>query len=99
MNGTQHAIVSPRDNEDNLSMFFNFGTPAQESVEFIQSSLNERSEQLVQRGGIRVSLACIPVSRLTPFFHQNTILIISIVSKSPCEVRGRNAKLFAMLAG
>lgn len=60
MNGTQHAIVSPRDNEDNLSMFFNFGTPAQESVEFIQSSLNERSEQLVQRGGIRVSLACIP---------------------------------------
>ncbi|TVY28318.1 hypothetical protein LHYA1_G003698 [Lachnellula hyalina] len=48
----------PRDGEQNMSMFFDFGT-AQELGDF-QPSTTTQNQETASRGGIRVSLACIP---------------------------------------
>lgn len=50
----------PRDGEQDMSMFFDFGT-AQELGDF-QPSTTTQNQEPAPRGGIRVSLACIPVS-------------------------------------
>jgi hypothetical protein len=59
--------LSPRDNEDDSSMFFDFGISAPARAEKPQHVANSQTQEPVQRGGIRVSLACVPVSRLRPF--------------------------------
>ncbi|KUJ24551.1 uncharacterized protein LY89DRAFT_679662 [Mollisia scopiformis] len=66
MNSITNEFVSgrpsPRDNADNLSMFFDFGTPNQNqnpSDSMRVLSIGQGQEP-VQRGGIRVSLACVP---------------------------------------
>jgi len=50
----------PRDGEQDMSMFFDFGTPAQELGNF-QPTIATQNQETPPRGGIRVSLACIPV--------------------------------------
>jgi hypothetical protein len=66
MNPTGHSSrPSPRDGEENMSMFFDFGSPTQEPRPF-QTSNTTQSQEAAPRGGIRVSLACIPVSQATP---------------------------------
>lgn len=67
------GIESPNLNssEDPLSMFFDFGigSPPQQDVEAVQISSTRKSQEPPPRGGIRVSLACVPVcSNITPFF-------------------------------
>lgn len=52
---------SPRDNEENMSMFFDFGTSG-ENLAMSEASSGGQGQEPVQRGGIRVSLACVPVS-------------------------------------
>ncbi|TVY82321.1 hypothetical protein LSUE1_G004089 [Lachnellula suecica] len=49
----------PRDGEDNMSMFFDFGSPAQDLRAFKPSTTTQNQDP-APRGGIRVSLACIP---------------------------------------
>ncbi|PVH87129.1 hypothetical protein DL98DRAFT_509999 [Cadophora sp. DSE1049] len=48
--------------EDPLSMFFDFGigSPSQENLEALQISSARKSQDPPPRGGIRVSLACVP---------------------------------------
>ncbi|KAL5314584.1 hypothetical protein ACEPPN_017225 [Leptodophora sp. 'Broadleaf-Isolate-01'] len=58
--GTMGAGRPPNDTEDALSMFFDFGSPAQDSLEAMQTSSARQSQEPPPRGGIRVSLACIP---------------------------------------
>ncbi|KAK0115461.1 hypothetical protein ONS96_013917 [Cadophora gregata f. sp. sojae] len=50
------------DTEDPLSVFFDFGigSPPQDPMETLQTSSGRRSQEPPARGGIRVSLACVP---------------------------------------
>ena len=56
--------------QDNMSMFFNFGTPLDQdapdgsSYQLGAQSSTESHESAPRTGGIRVSLACIPVSNI-----------------------------------
>jgi len=45
-----------------MSMFFDFGSPAQGLTESLESSMAGKSQgqESAQRGGVRVSLACVP---------------------------------------
>lgn len=64
MEGSKLRKSSTRDNEDNISIFFDFGTPTMESQALKNggaSSSTPQSQESGNRGGIRVSLACIPV--------------------------------------
>lgn len=47
-----------------MSMFFDFGSPGQGSTGSLESSTAGKSQgqESAQRGGVRVSLACVPVS-------------------------------------
>jgi hypothetical protein len=57
---------SSHESEDIMSMFFDFGSPAPGSTASFDSSMagQSQTQEPVQRGGIRVSLACVPVSSL-----------------------------------
>lgn len=50
---------SPREGDENLSMFFDFGSPAQDLRSY-QPPATSQPQETPPRGGIRVSLACIP---------------------------------------
>ncbi|KAL2063745.1 hypothetical protein VTL71DRAFT_5550 [Oculimacula yallundae] len=58
--GTTGAGNPSNATEDALSMFFDFGSPTQDSLEVSQMSSARQSQEPPQRGGIRVSLACVP---------------------------------------
>lgn len=78
MNGSANDFLqmsnglSPRDNEDNPSMFFDFAVSAPAIAENLQTSSKIKTQEPVQRGGIRVSLACVPVSCAHPFLQTIT---------------------------
>jgi hypothetical protein len=57
---------SSHENDDIMSMFFDFGSPASGSTTSFDSSTagQSQNQEPVQRGGVRVSLACVPVSSL-----------------------------------
>ncbi|KAF7863810.1 hypothetical protein EAF04_006775 [Stromatinia cepivora] len=54
--GFGSSFPSPRVPEDPLAMFFDFGTPVQEA----QNIYKNTAQRHESRGGIRVSLACVP---------------------------------------
>ncbi|TGO24904.1 hypothetical protein BPAE_0092g00230 [Botrytis paeoniae] len=54
--GFRSQFPSPRVLEDPLSMFFDYGTPVQE----VQNKHQTTTQSRESRGGIRVSLACVP---------------------------------------
>ncbi|APA09594.1 hypothetical protein sscle_05g043640 [Sclerotinia sclerotiorum 1980 UF-70] len=54
--GFESSFPSPRVLEDPLAMFFDFGTPVQEA----QNTYKNTTQSHESRGGIRVSLACVP---------------------------------------
>ncbi|CZT04495.1 uncharacterized protein RCO7_10424 [Rhynchosporium graminicola] len=58
--GTKGAVIPPNGTEDALSMFFDFGEPTQDTLEVLHRDLARQSQERHQRGGIRVSLACVP---------------------------------------
>jgi len=64
--GTGSSRPSPRNGEENISMYFDFGHPPQDgqtTFQAMQSSSSQDGHEPTPRGGgIRVSLACIPVS-------------------------------------
>ncbi|TGO36565.1 hypothetical protein BHYA_0121g00260 [Botrytis hyacinthi] len=54
--GFRSQFPSPRVLEDQLSIFFDYGTPVQE----VQNKYQTTTQSRESRGGIRVSLACVP---------------------------------------
>lgn len=67
--GTPSSGLSPRLGEENMSMYFDFGAPSHQDIQNSFQSLPSSSttsqdgqESGPRAGGIRVSLACIPVS-------------------------------------
>jgi hypothetical protein len=62
MNGSSEGRPSPRNEEENMSMFFDFGTSEMEAQKHGSYQAMQSSHDVPRPGGIRVSLACIPVS-------------------------------------
>ncbi|TGO59957.1 hypothetical protein BOTNAR_0153g00110 [Botryotinia narcissicola] len=56
--GFRSQFPSPRFLEDPLSNFFDYGTPVQE----IQNKHETTTQSRESKGGIRVSLACVPLN-------------------------------------
>lgn len=73
MNGSTNGFLqmsnglSPHDNEDSRSIFFESVAPILPKAELSQASASSQSQKPMHRGGVRVSLACIPVSCTRPF--------------------------------
>jgi hypothetical protein len=64
--GTGSERYSSHESEDIMSMFFDFSSPAPGSTRTLDLSTvgQSQNQEIIQRGGVRVSLACVPVSFL-----------------------------------